>query len=183
MSSTFNYVWSEIIVNQSRLLFVSDPKMLGGAYKTLAQKIVVGLSCLLYLLPTWYAHSVGYNNFALIYLLITITSFFSDTSFFYQLVNGQLLGLVTICDRWTASTGVILNVFLIFKEFYLHFISKHLIFELLIILVAFKVFTLSRNSSRNRIWGWQWCFYHSTWHVISAPGAIYGIYVDKLNYS
>ena len=181
MSSIFNFVYSEIIVNQSKLLFVSDPRMLGGAYKTLPQKIFVGLSCLLYLLPAYYAQVEGYNSFALIYLLITITSFFSDTSFFYQLVDDKTLGLVTICDRWTASAGVCLNLYLIFKELYLHFISKHFICEVAILLVAFKVFAFSRNSSRNRIWGWQWALYHSLWHLISAPGAAYAMYVDKLN--
>ena len=182
-ASWFSYIYTEIMLNQSKLLFESDPRLLGGAYKTLEQKVVVGLSCLLYLIPSYYAQSQEYYNSALLYALITVTSFFSDTSFFYKLVDDLTLGFVTICDRWTASAGVCLNVFLILKEFYLHLLSVHLFAELCIILVAFKVFTVSRACSRSRTWGWQWCLYHSVWHLISAPGAAYGIYVDKLNYA
>ena len=69
------------------------------------------------------------------------------------------------------------------KEFVRHFISFHLVLEVFIILIALKVFSISRDSSRRGVWGWQWCFYHSLWHLITVPGAMYGIYVDKLNYA
>ena len=63
-------------------------------------------------------------------------------------MNDKYLGLITICDRWAASTGVILNVYLIFKEFARNFVSFHLVIEVLIILIALKVFSISRDSSR-----------------------------------
>ena len=183
MVSFLDYVYTEVIKNQSKLLFVSDPKLLGGKNKTFLQKVVVGLSCLLYALPSLYARTHGYHYFAASYALITITSFFSDTSFFYHIVNDKYLGLITICDRWAASTGVILNVYLIFKEFARNFVSFHLVIEVFIILIALKVFSISRDSSRRGVWGWQWCFYHTLWHLITVPGAVYGIYVDNLNYA
>ena len=149
------------------------PEYTNNVKKKFTHRLVIGISCLLFLLIPFIAFKKRKYNIFFIFLLISIFSFIADTDFFGN--NTKMNQYVKIIDNIFAFFGIIFSLYLI----YIIFLNKSKIlsfFVILGLLLSLSVFLYTRKYFRINGCNWIYVSLHSLWHILCIVGLIFILY-------